>query len=182
MKIRLTNARLAFPVLFTARPGAEGADPTFSALLILDPTNPAIAQLNAAFTALARDKWADKADAILKQLRVQDRLALHDGATKSQYAGFADHMFVSARSRTRPTVFNRDKSPVTETDGKIYAGCYVNASIELYAQDNQYGKRINAQLRGVQFVQDGDAFAAGTSAAEDEFEDLSNQGDVDPTA
>lgn len=60
----------------------------------------------------------------------------------------------------------------------------MNASIELWAQDNkQFGKRINAQLRGVQFLRDGDAFAAGSPASEDEFEDLGDQGDdTDPTA
>jgi len=31
----------------------------------------------------------------------------------------------------------------------------------LWAQNNQYGKRINAQLDGVQFVRDGDPFGDG---------------------
>jgi len=29
-------------------------------------------------------------------------------------------------------------------------GCYVNALLELYGQDNKYGKRINASLKGIQ--------------------------------
>jgi len=45
-----------------------------------------------------------------------------------------------------------------EENGKPYAGCYVNMSIRLWAQDNQFGKRVNAQLRAVQFVKDGEAF------------------------
>ena len=71
-----------------------------------------------------------------------------------------------------------DRSPLTEADGVIYAGCYVNASIEFWAQDNNFGKRINAQLRGVQFNGDGDAFSAGRPADADEFEEVSSGTDA----
>jgi len=71
---------------------------------------------------------------------------------------------------------NKDKSPVVEADGVIYSGCYVNAIIDLWAQDNQFGKRINATLLGVQFAYDGDAFASGGSGVSvDDFDDLDNE-------
>jgi hypothetical protein len=79
---------------------------------------------------------------------------------------------VSSRNKVRPLVLDRDKSPLTQSDGRPYAGCYVNGSIELWCQDNAYGKRINATLRGVQFYKDGEAFAGGGSATADEFDDL----------
>jgi hypothetical protein len=182
--IMLKNVRLAFPNLWTPRPGKDGGKAKYGALLILDPANPAIAQLNKMFEAVAKEKWGDKAATILKGLKAQDRLCLHDGDTKAQYAGFEGNMFVSANSDIRPSVFDRNRVPLQPEDGKPYSGCYVNASIELWPQDNKdYGKRINAQLRGVQFVKDGDAFAAGTAASEDEFEDLADQGDdTDPTS
>jgi hypothetical protein len=57
----------------------------------------------------------------------------------------------------------------------------VNASIELWCQDNNYGKRINASLRGVQFLKDGEAFAGGGVANADEFDDLAaDEIDGDP--
>jgi hypothetical protein len=143
--------------------------------------------LKALIVAAAKAKWADKHEVVLKGLKVQDRLCLHDGVTKSQYAGFDGNLFVSANSDNRPSVFDRTKTPLAEADGKPYAGCYVNASLDIWAQDHpQHGKRVNAQLRGVQFVKDGDAFAAGTAASEDEFEDLGDQGEdgdtTDPLA
>ena len=58
-------------------------------------------------------------------------------------------------------VINRDKTPITEDDNVVYAGCYVNAIITLWAQNNSYGKRVNAQLDGVQFVRDGEPFGDG---------------------
>lgn len=183
MQIMLRNARLAFPNLWQARPPKDGKGKAkFGASLILEPGNPAIKELEAAFVKMAREKWAEKGDAILKGLKAQDRLCLHDGATKAGYAGFDGNFFVSANSEIRPSAYNKDRTPVQESDGKLYSGCFVNASIELWTQDSKdYGKRINAQLRGVQFLRDGDAFAAGTAASDDEFEDLSSQGDeTDP--
>jgi hypothetical protein len=69
-------------------------------------------------------------------------------------------------------VIDVNKSPLTEEDGKPYAGCFVNASIELWVQDNNYGKRINATLAGVQFYRDGEHFGGGSIADTDDFEDM----------
>lgn len=172
MKVKLSNVRLAFPCLFEAKTVNGEGKPAFSACFLLDPADPQVKELNAAIETVAREKWGAKADAIIKQMRAQDKVALHDGDLKSNYDGFPGNLYVSARSATRPLVIDKDKSALTEPDGKPYAGCYVNASIELWAQDNNYGKRVNASLRGVQFFRDGDAFAGGGAASEDEFDDL----------
>ena len=172
MRLKITNVRLAFPALFEAKAVNGEGEPAFSAVLLLDPRDAQLKTLNQAIDAVAKDKWGAKADAVLKAMRAADKACLHDGDTKADYAGFAGQMFVSARSKSRPLVIDGDKSPLTAADGRPYAGCYVNASIELWAQDNSFGKRVNAQLRGVQFFKDGDAFAGGGAATEDEFDDV----------
>jgi hypothetical protein len=183
MKIAIANARLAFPNLFRPRPGKDGGKAKYGASLIIPPNHPAVAQINAACEAVAKEKWGAKAPQILEGLKKQDKLCIHDGVTKAEYDGFTGNFYVSANSDARPLVINRDKSALAESDGKPYAGCYVNANIEVWAQDHkEHGKRINAQLRGVQFVKDGDAFSAGSPASEDEFADLSEEAEVDPTA
>ncbi|NKD93119.1 DUF2815 family protein [Haematospirillum jordaniae] len=174
MKIKLENVRLTFPVLFEARTVNGEGKPAFSASFLLDPADPQVKALNQAIEQVAREKWGAKTEAVLKQMRAQDKVCLHDGDLKSNYAGFPGGLYVSARSTIRPLVIDKDRSPLTEADGKPYAGCYVNASVELWAQDNNYGKRINAGLRGVQFFRDGDAFAGGGAASEDEFDDISS--------
>lgn len=172
MKLKLSNVRLAFPTLFEAKTVNGEGKPAFSASFLLDPADPQVATINQAIDACAKDKWGAKADAILKAMRGADKVFLHDGDLKDNYEGFAGTLYVSSRSTTRPLVIDADKTPLTEKDGKPYAGCYVNASIELWAQDNNYGKRVNASLRGVQFLRDGDAFAGGAPASDDEFDDL----------
>jgi hypothetical protein len=198
--ILLKNVRLAFPQLWVpkATTGKDGkpGKPKYSANFIMAPDHPDMPKLKAIILAVAKAKWADQSEVILKGLKVQDKLCLHDGVTKAKYAGFDGNMFVSANSDSRPSVFDRHKINgqgviLAESDGRPYAGCYVNASIDVWAQDHpKHGKRVNAQLRGVQFVRDGDAFAAGTAASGDEFEDLGDQGegegddasDTDPLA
>lgn len=172
MKIKLDNVRLAFPALFEAETVNGEGDPAFSAALLMEPGHPAEAQLRAGFEQIGKEKWGAKWPDIKKVMEKADKWCLHDGDLKSQYAGFEGNLYVSARSKTRPLVIDRDRSPLTAADGKPYAGCYVNASIELWAQDNNYGKRINATLRGVQFYKDGDAFAGGAPADADEFDDI----------
>lgn len=173
MKMILNGVRLAFPVLFEAK-SFEGSDPAFSAALLIDPVKQKalIAQLQANMMKVAKEKWGDKADAIYKGIAAKDQLCLHDGDTKAEYDGFEGMMFVNTRSKVRPLTIDRDKSSLTEADGKPYGGCYVNASIEIWAMENQYGKRINAQIRGVQFEKDGDAFGAGGAADVDEFDEI----------
>jgi hypothetical protein len=70
------------------------------------------------------------------------------------------------------TLINRDKSPVVESDEVIYAGCYVNASVDIWIQDNNFGKRVNGNLHGVQFVRAGEPFGAGDVDALEDFEAL----------
>jgi hypothetical protein len=173
MKILLRDVRLAFPNLWKATAPKGGGEMAFSASFLLAPTHKQIKELETAMKALAKEKWGAKGDAVYKAMESSDKLCLHDGDAKAEYEGFEGNKFVSSRSKVRPSVFDGQRAELTEADGKPYSGCFVNASIELWAQDNSYGKRINAQLRGVQFLRDGDAFAGGGKAADaDEFDEI----------
>jgi len=175
MKVKLTNVRLAFPALFEAKSiaGSEGA-PAYGATLLIDPATqkPLIDEINKAIDAVAVEKWGAKASSHLVAMRKGNKVALHDGDEKAQYAGFPGVMFVASRSTVRPVVIDKDKSPLVAEDGKPYGGCYVNATIQLWAQDNTYGKRVNAQLLGVQFLRDGDSFGGGAIGSVEDFDDL----------
>lgn len=170
MKIRLENVRLAFPQLFEAKSVNGEGDPAFSATFIFPLEHPAVPILRDAIEIIGKEKWGAKWPAVKKEIEGKDRTALHDGDTKAGYAGFEGNFFVSSRNKTRPTVIDGAKSPLVAADGRPYGGCYVNASVELWPQDNAYGKRINASLRGVQFVKHGDAFSGSGAASDDEFD------------
>lgn len=175
--LKLTALRLAFPVLFVAKAVNEGDEPRFGASLLIDPSTPAgkktIATVDAEIERVAKEKWGAKTPPILAQMRKLEKVCLRDGNLKAQYAGFSDMMYISAGNKMRPVVVNRDGTPLTAQDGIIYAGCHVNAHIELWAQDHpKGGKRVNASLIGVQFVRDGDRFSGGSVGSAEDFEDL----------
>ncbi len=181
MKMMLPKVRLAFPTLFKAETVNGEGEPAFSCAMIIDPEKQAdlVKKIKETMDAVAKEKWGAKADAHMKSMSSKDRLCLHDGDSKPDYDGFEGMLYISARSKTRPLVLNFDKSPLSEEDGKPYAGCYANVSIDIWAMDNQYGKRICASLRGVQFAADGEAFGGGGAASEDEFEELEATDSVD---
>lgn len=179
MKIKLNNVRLAFPQLFEAKTVNGEGKPAHSAAFLFAPNHPVVKEIKDAIDKVGAAKWGAKWPAIKKAMEAADKTCLHNGDTKAEYAGYEGNLFVSSRNAQRPTVLDTDKSPLTAADGRPYAGCYVNGVIELWAQDNNYGKRINASLMGVQFYKDGDAFAGGGVAGEDDFEDLAVAGDDD---
>lgn len=174
MKMRLNNVRLAFPSIWTPYKGkGETGNGKFNLKAILPKNHPQIKEVEAMFVALAKEKWGAKWEATLKAIKVADKTFLHNGDAKPEWEGFEGNLYVSCSNKVRPNVFNADKSALTEADGVVYSGCMVNVNIEGWAQDNDYGKRINATLRGLQFNGDNDAFSGGTAPADaDEFDEI----------
>ena len=167
--IRLKNVRLSFPSLFEARKFAPtDAKGAVSATFLLDKKVNAIeiAEIKRAIDGLVKDNFKGKHPGARN-------VCLREGSEKPDTEGYGDGvMFISARTDKRPQVVNRDLSALTEADGKPYAGCYVYATIEIWPQDNAYGKRINAKLRTVQFYKDGEPFGAGQIDVRKELEEI----------
>lgn len=163
MQVKLLNVRLSFPDLFKPK-SVNGSEPKYGAAFLLDKKQDGaqIDKIRAAMKSVATEKFGANLPKGLKT-------CLHEGSEK-EYDGYsAENMYISTSTAARPTVIDQDMTPLTAEDNKPYAGCFVNAVIRLWAQDNQYGKRINAQIQGVQFVNDGDAFGADPFKAEDHF-------------
>lgn len=172
-KITLKNVRLAFPQLFEAKQVNGEGKPAFSASLLLSQDDPQVDAVNEMIDRIAAEKWGAKAKTILAAIRGKDAVAIHNGDLKAQYEGFEGNYYISARSYNKVLVVDRDRTQLSQTDGRPYGGCYVDASIEIWAQDNQWGKRVNSTLRWVQFRRDGDSFAAGAPATSDEIDEIS---------
>lgn len=173
MKIRLDNVRLAFPNLFEPKAAKAGQKAKYSASFIFPKDHPVVGQIREAMVSAAKAKWGDKWEDIYNALRAADKLAVHDGDGKADYAGYKGNLYVNASNEVRPLVLGGGpdgKAPLAASDGKLYAGCYVNALVEFWAQAHaEHGKRINASLLGVQFASDGERLSGGATAAADDF-------------
>jgi hypothetical protein len=172
-KIKLNNVRLSFPSLFQ-KATFEGKETKFEATLLLDKKQHAetITEIQAAIKLAIKEKLAGaKVGA--------DKLCMKDG-DDSDYEGYAGTMSLKAANAKRPLVIDRDKTPLAESDNRPYSGCYVNCIIELWAQNNAYGKRINANLLAVQFYKDGQPFGdAGANASVNDFDAFDDESDDD---
>ena len=171
MKITIKNARLSFPDLFEPHPFKPGDAPKYKATFLVPKGTDQAKAIDAAIAAVAKEKWPKTWEKVLASIKGNaNKFCWQDGETKT-YDGYEGMMAFSAGNKARPTVIDRDKSPLSKDDGKPYAGCYVNAVVEIFAYDNS-GNGISASLGGVQFVRDGEAFSGGRPASADEFEDL----------
>jgi hypothetical protein len=186
-----TGVRLAFPVLHVPQPFQGQGEPAYSAAFILDPKENAedVDAIRAAIKAAATEKWGAKADGVLAQIVKKGNCAWVEGPKVNGkgdvYDGFEGKYHLNARNGgqpgkppLKPTLVGPDRQPLDASSGKPYGGCYVVAKLDIWAQDNSYGARINCSIRGVQFRKDGPAFSGGTPAAAEEFEDFSEESDA----
>lgn len=177
-EVFLEDVRLLYGnALFEPQRGPNGeGDLKFSATVGFPPDHPAVAQIKRAMQHVAVQEWGEKAGAIFTELKAADKIALRDGAAKASQPGYAGNLFVSASNKAQPLVIDSNKSPLKATSGRPYSGCQVNAVISFWAQDNKWGKRINASLMGVQFLRDGERLAGGGVASADRFKAIPTAG------
>jgi hypothetical protein len=169
--VRLRNVRLSFPSLFEPRSFEEGGNPSYQATFLM--ARKGDKDENAKLTLQAVDLVVKSG--LKGKHPGKDKVCIRSGEEKGERGidGYnADMCFVSSSSKKRVPVVDRDLSPLTQDDNKPYAGCYVNATIRLWAQDNKFGKRVNAQLRAIQFAADGEPFGEGSVDAAEEFSDV----------
>lgn len=100
-----------------------------------------------------------------------EKVCLRDGDLEN-WDGYADHVYISANSQDQPLLLDRVKDEkgkwveLTKANGglkKLYAGAEVNMIVRVWVQDNKHGKRLNAEIKAVQFVKHGTPFSGRTA-------------------
>ena len=169
-KIFLKNVRLSFPSLWV-RSIFDGKEGKYEATFLIPKSD---------------TETKNKMDTTIRQMIAEsklkipkDKICVKDG-DDYEFDGYENTWTLKASNNRQPTLLDTDKTPLTTDDGKIYAGCYVNAVIEFWVQNNNYGKRINANLLGVQFVKHGEPFGTGAGTVNcDEMFNVISSADVD---
>ena len=181
-KIMLRNVRLSYEHIFTPSKFDDTQEAKYSATFIIPKDHPDLPAVKRAYFEAGQEEfdaffdgkgWPKGYTCSLKDADVEtdsngDLLAEKNSAYKGCYV-------LEANSTRRPVAVNRDKSAVTEDDGVIYSGCYVNASLAAAAYTfGKVKKGVKAYLNGVQFVKDGERF--GSDALSD-FDALDGEDD-----
>lgn len=181
MIIMLNNLRIGFPALAEKQSVGDG-EPAYGGRLIVDPTDKAtVDKIEEAMLAAAKLRWKDDASTVLEFLKQEEKVAFsrkeyRNKKTMKVYGGFEGKFHLGMRAaKNQPTIFNQYGEPVTDKakiGALIYSGCYVNAKVEFWAQDNNFGRRVNCTPLGVMFVADGESFGGGTAPAAADDDDF----------
>lgn len=172
LDIKMKDVRLLYAAaLFEPQRGPNGeGDPKHSATFGFSANHPVVAEIRAGFKKVAEEKWGAKAGDVFLALKAGDKLCLHDGDAKADKEGYKGILYLAASNKLKPLVIDGNLSPLAANSGKPYSGCYVNATVQLWAQDNRFGRRINASLKGVQFLRDGPRLSGGGVSSVEEYE------------
>jgi hypothetical protein len=180
MQIRLKSVRIAFPAL--AEPEAFGdGEPAYQAKFIIEPKSEQAKLLTTTLKKVAEEQWKEKGKDVFALLAEQKKVCYVEGPYRSNktgeaYAGFENNYYLSARNaKSQPKIIDKhgvEVSSPRDIKNLIYSGCHVHAIVDLWAQDNKWGRRINATLKGVMFAADGESFGGSSVATADDFADL----------
>lgn len=180
-RIMLKNVTMAFPAIAEPQAFGEG-EPAYGAKFPITPNSEQQKLIEDAIKAEAKEAWKDKADSVLSMLAEDGKIAFVKKVYKSKktgeaYQGFEGKHFLSTRNaKTQPTVVDQYGDEVTgkgNIERLAFSGAVVHASVEVWAQDNKWGRRINCSLRGIMLTGEGENFGGGSApASTDEFADL----------
>lgn len=176
MKIKLSKVRLSFPDLFEATQYQGKGAYRYNATFLIVPGSANDKAIRDAISSEAAAKWKGKASVMLKSMENNSNKYCYLDGNLKEYDGYENMMYLSSHRRQQdgaPLVIDRDKSPLTAASGKPYGGCYVNATVEIWAQEGE-NSGMRCGLIGVQFAEDGDSFSGASRPSADEFEELAN--------
>jgi hypothetical protein len=174
----LRNVRLSYEHIFTPTAFDDKSEPKYSGVFIIPKDHPDLATLKRAMFDAGKETFAaDFAGSAWPKgytcsLKDADKDTDDNGELLAdKQPSYKGCYVLEANSTRRPLVIGRKKEAITEDDGIIYSGCYVNASVA--AAGYTFGKvkkGVKCYLNGVQFVKDGERFGADASADFDELD------------
>jgi hypothetical protein len=204
--MKLKDVRMSFPTLgvpefYQGKKQRDNDERRWSVVLlvpvtVIDPKtkkeapNPQFAAINAAIEEIAKAKWEKKWKQVLDANEgVSNKTCWLDGKKKA-YEGYQGHWALTCirkESAGRPGVFDTDKTPIYQPNGtlyegkgfRVYAGSYVNAHVNFWAQDNSNGQAIRCELIALQRNRDGDAFSGGMAVDADQFDEITEGADAE---
>ncbi|CAB4183194.1 Protein of unknown function DUF2815 [uncultured Caudovirales phage] len=173
--VKLLNVRLSYPKIWKAEYFDENepqGKKRFSAAFHIEPGSDNFKRIEHAIETAAAEKFKDKAPKLLKGFRGNsNKFCFIDGDTKNDDTAEGVWVLSSHRNEDqgRPGIYDRDKTPLSAEDGRPYAGCYVNAMVEIWAQDGT-NSGVRCKLLSMQFYKDGEAFSGGRKPQADDYE------------
>lgn len=167
MRIRLNNVVISFPALFK-KAQYKGKETKYEGTFILDKKEHAkeIAIIQKEIDRILVEEF--------KTTRAKfkdEKICLKDG-DDSDNPHFVGKFTIKATNDDKPLTIDLSKNEISELNNPFYSGAIVNAVIGMRKMDNEYGKKILANLYGVQFVKDGTRLGSNFINIQDSIHDF----------
>jgi hypothetical protein len=178
IKIRVENVRLSYPELFEATEYEDKWAYRASLIVCKKTQKDLIKKIQSSEKELIKEMGIDHEEESLKYMGLRD-----GDEDKPDKDGYENTMYLSSKrnkDKGRPTLVTRGRKEVESNDGLFYAGCYVNAIVEICLKKNAKKNQslIFTELKAVQFFKDGDSFE-GTIVKAHEFDEFDEFEDDD---
>lgn len=175
VKVKLSNVRIAFCQSLRKAGDYQGNKKfRHSATFLIEPGSANDKAINAAITSSATDALGKRTAAVLEGIKGNNMKYCYQKGDAKEYDGFEGMMALAGHRKQdegRPLLIGRDTKLLSDDCGKPYAGCKVNATVEIYYQDGTHNG-VRCGLLTIQFFEDGDSFSGAGRGSADEFEDL----------
>lgn len=124
--------------------------------------------IEAAKKAAVISKWGGKEPKKLD-------MPLRDGDDKEDDDVYAGHLYVNAKSSTRPGIVDKDRTPVVDEE-EIYSGVWAVVSVTFFGYDVSGNRGVACGLNNIMKFKDGERLG-GRVSAETDFADIDIEDD-----
>lgn len=163
-------------------PQMPNPKPVYKSDFLMAPTHPDVLKIAAEIEKVGAAcqwkgglTWAE----VKPVLKANNTICLKDGNLALGQDEYKGMIYLKGSNKSRFTILDGDKTPLTAADGRPYSGSIGNAIVDIWAQDNSYGRRINCTITGIQHVEHAASFGGGAKAASpDEFQSVAASADA----
>lgn len=176
--VQLSGVRLSFPNVAEPQKtqGVKGERISYNAEFLLPSTHPAWARFHAVVLEMATAKWKEMAPGVIQFCNANRKSRCYGGgeekvkqSTMKPYDGYPGNCFISAGRDKMPQIYDAQGKLIDPNDTmalqkearRLYGGCWVNATVKPWMQENEHGRAIRADFVGIQFLRDDTAFGEG---------------------
>jgi len=172
-KVLTGKVRLSYVHLFEKFSNIEGAEPKYSAVIMVpkEDTKTYKALRRAQKAALQEGAAKKFGGVIPKDGRWKDTIKDGDeDADLEKNPEYEGHYYLTVSNTTKPAIVDRDRDPILDAS-EVYSGCYARVSLNAFAFNAGGSKGVSFGLQAVQKLGDGEPFGGGGVDVDVEFGD-----------
>lgn len=168
MAVTTGKVRASYVHIFTPRVPDNGGEAKYSVTLLIPKSD--TATLNALYADIERAKQEGAQKAFNGNVPPQCKIPIYDGdGYRPSGEAFGEEckgcMVVTASAKDRPVIVGLDMQEILNP-ADVYSGCYIRASVNMFAYNSNGNKGIGCGLNAVQKIEDGAPLTVRISAEE----------------